>query len=172
MGGIVRLSARPARDRDRILFCNPDNLARADGKEAPGKNRDRKNLSVKLSYDEGQTWPVNKAVEPGWSAYSDIAVTKGGTILCFLRPRREEQLRGRSAHLGPLQSRMAHRRQGFAEAVKASLHSPGAPATGRRRVGPGKAKDPETQAARSHRGTSVSPVSPCHPFSRAALDLS
>jgi sialidase-1 len=36
-----------------------------------------------LSYDEGQTWPVSKAVEPSWSAYSDLAVTPGGTILCF-----------------------------------------------------------------------------------------
>ena len=32
----------------------------ADGKAQPGSGRDRKNLSVKLSYDEGQTWPVNK----------------------------------------------------------------------------------------------------------------
>ncbi len=83
MGSIVRLSLKPNSDKNRILFCNPDNLSRADGKEAPGKNRDRKNVSVKLSYDEGQTWPVNKSVEPLWSAYSDIAVSPRGTILCF-----------------------------------------------------------------------------------------
>ena len=40
-------------------------------------------MSVKLTYDEGETWPVTKTVEPGWSAYSDIAVTKSGTILLF-----------------------------------------------------------------------------------------
>jgi hypothetical protein len=34
-------------------------------------------------YDEGQTWPVSQSVEPEWSAYSDLAVTKAGTILCF-----------------------------------------------------------------------------------------
>ena len=28
-------------------------------------------------------WAVSKSVEPGWSAYSDLAVTKNGTILCF-----------------------------------------------------------------------------------------
>ena len=83
MGSVVRLSRAPESDRNRILFCNPDNLARADGKEAPGKNRDRKNVSVRLSYDEGATWPVRKSVEPGWSAYSDIAVTPRETILCF-----------------------------------------------------------------------------------------
>jgi hypothetical protein len=69
--------------KDRLLFSNPHNLARSDGKEAPGKSRDRKNVSVKLSYDEGRTWPVNKTIEPGWSAYSDLAVTHQGTILCF-----------------------------------------------------------------------------------------
>lgn len=83
MGGIVRYSTEKAGGRNRILFSNPDNLTRADGKEEPGKNRDRKNVSVKLSYDEGRTWAVNKTVEAGWSAYSDIGVSKSGTILCF-----------------------------------------------------------------------------------------
>lgn len=81
MGSVVRLSGPPG--RTRLLFSNPDNLSRADGKEAAGKNRDRRNVSVKLSYDEGKTWSVTKPVEPGWSAYSDLAVTKAGTILCF-----------------------------------------------------------------------------------------
>ena len=49
----------------------PAQPRRADGKAKPGMSRDRKNLSIKLSYDEGQTWPVNKALEPGYSAYSD-----------------------------------------------------------------------------------------------------
>ena len=83
MAGIVRLSLAKDRGKNRILFCNPDNLARADGKEEPGKVRDRKNVTVKLSYDEAQTWPVGKAIDPGYSGYSDIAVTKSGTILCF-----------------------------------------------------------------------------------------
>jgi sialidase-1 len=83
MGGLVRYSTAASGGRNRILFSNPDNLARADGKAEAGKSRDRKNVSVKLSYDEGLTWPVNKAVEPSWSAYSDLAVTHAGTILCF-----------------------------------------------------------------------------------------
>ena len=83
MGSIVRFSLAKDGGKNRILFSNPDNLTRADGKEEPGKNRDRKNVSVKLSYDEGQTWSVTKPVETGWSAYSDLAVTKSGTILCF-----------------------------------------------------------------------------------------
>ena len=83
MGSLVRYSLATAGGKNRILFCNPDNLQCANGKEVPGKNRDRKNLTVKLSYDEGQTWAVTKPVEPGWGAYSDIAVTPRGTILCF-----------------------------------------------------------------------------------------
>jgi len=83
MASIVRYSLAADGGKNRILFCNPDNLTRADGKEEAGKNRDRKNVSVKLSYDEGQTWPVTRSVEPGPSMYSDIAVTKSGTILCF-----------------------------------------------------------------------------------------
>ncbi len=83
MASLMRLSKKPESDKNRILFCNPDNLSVAHGKETPGKNRDRRNVSVKLSYDEGQTWPVKKSVEPSWSMYSDIVVSPRGTILCF-----------------------------------------------------------------------------------------
>jgi sialidase-1 len=83
MAGLVRFSGAGDGRRNRIVFSNPHNLSRGDGKEEPGKNRDRKNVSLKLSYDEGETWPVSKSVEPGYSAYSDVAVTQNGTILCF-----------------------------------------------------------------------------------------
>jgi sialidase-1 len=83
MGSIIRYSLASDGGKNRILFCNPDNLNRADGQEEPGKNRDRKNVTVKLSYDEGLTWPVARSIEPGPSMYSDIAVAKSGTILCF-----------------------------------------------------------------------------------------
>ncbi len=83
MGSIVRYSTAADGGKNRLLFSNPDNLEKAGGKEEPGKNRDRKNVTVKLSYDEGQTWPVKRAIESGPSMYSDIGVTKSGTILCF-----------------------------------------------------------------------------------------
>ena len=80
MGGIVRY----AHDgKSLILFSNPHNLDKAKGKAQPGKNRDRKNVSVKVSRDEGRTWAVSKTLEAGPSMYSDIAVTQAGTILCF-----------------------------------------------------------------------------------------
>ncbi len=83
MGSIVRYPAKPDRSPVCLLFSNPNNLSRSDGKEAPGKNRDRKNLSVKLSRDNGQTWPVSRTVESGPSMYSDLAVALDGTIFCF-----------------------------------------------------------------------------------------
>ena len=91
MASSVRLSRQPASDRNRILFANPHNLERADGKIQPGKSRDRKNLSVKLSCGEGQTWPVDKVLETGYSAYSDLAVGPDGTIYClYERGRRNK----------------------------------------------------------------------------------
>ncbi len=83
MASLCRLSEKPASDRNRLLFANPNNLERADGKAAPGVGRDRKNLTVKLSYDEGKTWEVSRVLEEGFSGYSDLAVGPDGMIYCF-----------------------------------------------------------------------------------------
>jgi sialidase-1 len=83
MGSTVRLTDENDGGRNRLLFANPHNLERADGRGAPGVGRDRKNLSVKLSYDEGQSWPVSKTLEAGYSAYSDLAAGRDGTIYCL-----------------------------------------------------------------------------------------
>ena len=84
MASTVRLSQRPPSDKNRLLFSNPNTLDPVPGQKAvAGKNRVRKNVSVKLSYDEGQTWPVTKLLEDGLSGYSDLAVGPDGTIYCF-----------------------------------------------------------------------------------------
>ena len=80
MAGLVRYEHA---GKSLLLFSHPDNLSRADGQETPGKSRDRKNMTVHISQDEGRSWPISRVVEPGWSAYSDLAVTPRGTILCF-----------------------------------------------------------------------------------------
>lgn len=41
----------------------------------------RKNLVIKLSYDEGKTWPVSKVIDKGSAWYSDLAVLPDNTIL-------------------------------------------------------------------------------------------
>ncbi len=81
MASLVRYSTAATGGRNRILFSNPYNLERRDGNTAPGTPRDRRNVSVQVSYDEGQTWSVRKSIEPGWSGYSDLAVAHDGTIL-------------------------------------------------------------------------------------------
>lgn len=65
--------------KNRILFCNPDS------KDGPALNNKansyvRKNDSVRLSYDDGKTWPIEKTLEPGESGYTDMAVGPDGAI--------------------------------------------------------------------------------------------
>ncbi len=83
MAGIVRVREPRGDQPGVIAFSNPHNLSRADGKETPGKNRDRKNVTIKLSDDEGQTWSASHTLEEGFSGYSDLAALPDGTILCF-----------------------------------------------------------------------------------------
>jgi Neuraminidase (sialidase) len=55
-------------DQDRLLFANP-----AD-------RRHRFDLTVRVSYDEGKTWPVAKVIKKGPGAYSSMTVFPDGTI--------------------------------------------------------------------------------------------
>jgi sialidase-1 len=66
-----------------LLFVNPDNLERATAAPKPGQSRDRKNLTVQWSQDQGKTWKVKRVIEPGWSGYADLSAGKDGMIYCF-----------------------------------------------------------------------------------------
>ena len=94
MAGLVRWPDQGDGAPSRILFSNPDTLDRADGKAKAGDRRDRKNVSVKLSRDDGRTWPVSRTLEPGPSAYSDLAVLSDGTALCFYESGRGQPAPG------------------------------------------------------------------------------
>jgi sialidase-1 len=84
MASIVRVPARANAKASRILFANPDNLEATPPKKAnPGQGRDRKNLSVKSSDDDGKTWKFNRVLEAGFSGYSDLAVGMDGTVYCL-----------------------------------------------------------------------------------------
>ncbi len=76
-GSIVR------HPRAGILFVNPDNP----------DDRTRRNVTVRLSRDEGKTWKVKRSVEPGGSGYADIAVAKDGAVLTLYE--RNEDVKGR-----------------------------------------------------------------------------
>jgi sialidase-1 len=83
MSGLITLPDAQGRPTARVLHSNPDTLDLAGRAAKPGERRDRKNLTVKFSPDNGRTWPVSRVLEPGPSAYSDLAVLPDGTILCF-----------------------------------------------------------------------------------------
>jgi len=62
--------------RSRILFCNP-------------AGNERAKMTVRLSYDEGQTWPVAKLLNAGPSAYSCLVALPDGTIGCLYETGKE-----------------------------------------------------------------------------------
>lgn len=63
----IRLTKPKANDRGRLLFANP---------AAPKRER----LTVRVSDDDGATWPVARVVHEGPSAYSSLAALSDGTI--------------------------------------------------------------------------------------------
>jgi sialidase-1 len=78
-GGSLSGANRPQRDgrqvdnlsyKSRLLFSNP----------AAAK---RENMTVRLSYDEGKTWPTSKTLHAGPSAYSCLTVLSDMTIGCL-----------------------------------------------------------------------------------------
>lgn len=75
MAGIIRVSGSEKGGKARLLFTNPDseNI----------EKHPRKNLTAKLSYDEGQSWPIEKVLNEGPSGYSDVAVGPDGTLYCL-----------------------------------------------------------------------------------------
>jgi len=58
-------------DKNRLLFANAK------------MGKDRKNMTVRLSYDEGKTWTEGKTIYPGGSAYSSLSILKNGDIALF-----------------------------------------------------------------------------------------
>lgn len=55
----------------QVLFSNP------------ACTTDRENLTVRLSHDDGRTWPVARQLCAGRSAYSDLAVLPNDEVLCL-----------------------------------------------------------------------------------------
>ncbi|MCC6455508.1 MAG: exo-alpha-sialidase [Caldilineaceae bacterium] len=83
MASIIKLDAKSPQNANYILFANPDNLENELVPLGGNLAHDRKRLTVKLSPDDCQSWPVSRVLEPGPSGYSDLATTPDGTILCI-----------------------------------------------------------------------------------------
>ncbi len=61
---------RVSHDKDRLLFSNP-------------ASTERENMTVRLSYDGGQTWPVAKQLYGGPTAYSCLTILPDLTAGCL-----------------------------------------------------------------------------------------
>jgi sialidase-1 len=69
---LVRLTSEAEHDRNRILFANP-----------AWPKDERRNMTVRISYDECCTWSGGRVLHAGPSAYSDLAVALDMDILCL-----------------------------------------------------------------------------------------
>ncbi len=67
---LLRGPEAPSSPRHCVLFANPADCERVK-------------MTVRLSYDEGETWPVAKELFAGPSAYSSLAVLPEGMIGCL-----------------------------------------------------------------------------------------
>ena len=59
------------------MFLNP-----AISKPGGFSRGARRNLTLRLSEDDGASWPHSMMLNPGMSGYSSLAVTREGKILC------------------------------------------------------------------------------------------
>ncbi len=59
--------------KNRLLFSNPPNQGW----------QKRFDLTVRVSYDEGKTWPVARQIFDGYSGYSSLTVLPNGDIGCL-----------------------------------------------------------------------------------------
>ncbi len=71
---LARYSLPGPDEKGRILFSNPDN----SGEKFNVVERTR--MTVRVSYDEGQTWPVKRLIHHGPSSYSSMVRLPDGDI--------------------------------------------------------------------------------------------
>lgn len=68
-GSLIRYTRQDeGYSKNRILFANPTDRVH------------RLNLAVRLSYDEGKTWPISKVIKKGPGSYSSMTVLPDGSI--------------------------------------------------------------------------------------------
>jgi sialidase-1 len=78
----IRRHSWPEGDRPGVIvFSNPANKA----KRVPGRHlpEGRANMTVRLSLDDGQTWPFSRELYAGPSAYSCLVTLRDGRIGCL-----------------------------------------------------------------------------------------
>ncbi len=76
--GMRRLSHSGVYKKSRILWSKSNDTTLEPGEH---QHNARNSMTVFMSYDEAETWPVRKLIDPGWANYSDLAVLEDKTIL-------------------------------------------------------------------------------------------
>jgi len=71
---LIRYTPAGRDGKSCLLFANPDNVGDRYGAV------ERTRMTIKLSYDEGKTWPVKKLIHPGPSSYSSLVRLPEGDI--------------------------------------------------------------------------------------------
>jgi hypothetical protein len=79
-GSLIRFTRQDqGYSKDRLLFSNP--VSGIAGAGSVGSDpRGRFNITVRMSYDEGKTWPVAKLIRKGPGAYSSMTVMPDGSV--------------------------------------------------------------------------------------------
>jgi sialidase-1 len=79
-GSLIRKSWAADGSPGVLLFSNPNPPESSTG----GKPKvARVDLTIRMSKDDGKTWPISKLLHGGPSAYSSLACLPDGTILCL-----------------------------------------------------------------------------------------
>lgn len=70
-GSITRQRPPDLGEKPVVIHSNPAHASKRIG------------MTIRVSYDEGKTWPVSKVLNPGPSAYSCLAALCGGDFACL-----------------------------------------------------------------------------------------
>ena len=74
-GAILRYtSIKDGYKKNRLIFSNANSFS------------GRKNLALRISYDEGKTWSDGKVINTGTSMYSDLTICADGSIGILYEP--------------------------------------------------------------------------------------
>jgi sialidase-1 len=60
----------------------------------PASQTSRRRMTVRISYDDGQTWPMGKVIHHGPSAYSNLLAMPNGKFACFYEAGYEKPYEG------------------------------------------------------------------------------
>ncbi len=77
-GSLLKLPARDDDHRSLFLFCSIYSFVHPTTNE-----KDRRRLTLHVSSDRGRSWRECRVLCEGPAAYSDLALTAGGSVLCL-----------------------------------------------------------------------------------------